>query len=153
MILHLDRLDSRSGLESTEYGTFGVLSLGSHRWTTVERPWEHNEPFVSCVPEGTYDLVPHDGKSGATWALVGETVAHYPDGKKPRSTCILEVANLANEVQGCIGVGTWFGHYQRQRAVCGSKDAMAELLDVLKGQPIHQLVIRDPRPLVSVLSI
>ncbi len=44
------------------HGTFSFLcdENGNAILKTVERPWKNNAAGISCVPEGTYDLVPHN---------------------------------------------------------------------------------------------
>ena len=70
-------------LERYEYndvGTFGSLHLpDGSQLAVLEPPWIDNGPFVSCVPEGKYVLVPHNTeKYPDTWALVGKTVSQWP---------------------------------------------------------------------------
>lgn len=90
----------------TPFGTFGKLVLGDLELYTVERPWLNNQPRVSCVPEGSYTLEPHSGgKYTDTWALVGDTVSHWPDEGKRRSTCVFHAGNTYEDVKGCIAPG------------------------------------------------
>ncbi len=87
--------------------TRGVLLVAGQVYYTTERPWLDNEPNVSCVPVGSYRLEPHSSdRYPDTWALVGETVAHYDERPGiPRFTCLLHVANEPIDVEGCIGPG------------------------------------------------
>lgn len=97
-------------LERYEYGdeaTFGTLHLPDGSTLDIlECPWLDNRPNVSCVPEGTYHLEPHSSaKYADTWALVGETVSHWPSSK-PRSACVFHIGNWAKDTRGCLLPGT-----------------------------------------------
>jgi hypothetical protein len=68
----------------------------------IEKSWENNAPFVSCIPEGNYELVEYDSpKFGDTWALVGDTVGLF-QGDSDRYACLIHKANWPHDVQGCI---------------------------------------------------
>lgn len=77
-----------------------------HVWDTespfkawsVENPWEYNQRNVSCIPEGHYRLKYVDGlhKRGAEWVILDVL---------NRSSIEFHVANTADDVEGCIGLG------------------------------------------------
>ncbi len=72
---------------------------GFHTFATIERPWLDNERNISCIPEGIYDCVPHNGtKFKNVWRL-----KNVPD----RSAILIHVGNYASDVHGCIAVGKW----------------------------------------------
>jgi len=57
--------------------TLGWLTLDELRLATIERPWLPNplgpggQTLVSCVPEGCYEVFPHDTpRYPQTYALV-----------------------------------------------------------------------------------
>jgi hypothetical protein len=129
--------------------TMGRLTVGDTEFHTIERPWipsnlhAGGQPFESCVPYGTYRLMPHDShKFGQTWALVNEDldVYHYPqDGKLGRYAILLHSGNVAANFQGCIGVGMqstdgWIGQSQK---------AMRVLRSILPHEE-HTLTITHP---------
>ena len=104
-------------------GTFGRLIVGDLKLWTVEQPWNNNKARESCVPEGEYTLEHHEGsKYRDTWALVGETVSHWPGEGKPRSTCVFHKGNTAGNVLGCIAPGLELS--KTAWAVSHSNDAM-----------------------------
>ena len=56
-------------------GTFGTIDLGNRLIHTVEREWLNNEPMVSCIPAGTYDVKPNQSpKHGTTFILESDTL-------------------------------------------------------------------------------
>ena len=121
------------------YGTFGRLIVGDLELWTVERPWQDNEPGVSCIPEGEYSLEPHNSKAHPnTWALVGDTVSHYADPNKPRSAILIHVGNTMADVIGCIAVGT--GLNEHAWGITSSVKAMDALREEMAVG--HPLVIK-----------
>lgn len=120
-------------------GVFGVLTgLGLHQGlqlVTVEKSWRGNQPFISCVPDGLYALVRHNGtKYQDTWVLSGGSVAPVPTPGFQRSTCAFHVGNRERNVTGCIAPGVWFaGATDQDRAVRSSEIAMGLLRDALDG--------------------
>lgn len=88
--------------------TAGFLYAAGEPWVvhTLERPWLENAPFISCVPEGLYDLVPHSSEAHPNvWALVGETVSHWGGEGKARSAILIHPANWLHQLKGCIAPG------------------------------------------------
>jgi len=76
-------------------GTIGVIQIpAGPRIFTIERPWQNNQPFVSCIPEGEYDL---------EWDTTGriKNVPRLRD-TAPRTQINIHVANTPDELHGCI---------------------------------------------------
>ena len=99
---------------------------------TVERPWLDNEPYVSCIPAGTYKafarVSPSNGNVIELMDVPGRTFIQF------------HVANWAWQLEGCIGVG-W------ERKIDGvgkSGPAMEDLCDLSLGQEIEVVVIDPP---------
>lgn len=65
---------------------------------SLELPWRDNEPNVSCVPEGEYEIkYEYSNKfKRFLWELKG-----VPD----RSEVKIHPANNVNELEGCIALG------------------------------------------------
>ena len=103
--------------------TLGVISLDGEKFYTVERPWLNNEPNVSCIPLGEYEM---DWRSsprfGETW--------HIKD-VPGRTHILIHVANFSKDVQGCIGLG--MSLMGDQVAVSSSKDAVRLFEKKTKG--------------------
>lgn len=79
--------------------TMGRLQCGDKYFWSVEKPWKNNEPFVSCIPAGSYKMARRDSpKFGpGTWEILD-----VPG----RSHILIHVGNTANDVVGCISLGT-----------------------------------------------
>jgi hypothetical protein len=81
-------------------GTLGRLHSadpGAVQLYTLERPWQGNAPYLSCIPEGVYQLAPHHG---AHWVNVIELL-----DVAGRSSILIHPANKPVELQGCIAPG------------------------------------------------
>ena len=92
--------------ESTDMGTFGILTLKDLTLHTIERPWLNNEPFKSCIPAGDYALVPFTRSNGANvYALVGNGVSIEQDYESKRYAILIHIGNYVDDVVGCIAPG------------------------------------------------
>lgn len=65
---------------------------------TVERPWLGNQPHISCIPAGTY---PVQFAFSERWNRLVPMLLDVPF----RSLIEIHVANVAKDVEGCIGLG------------------------------------------------
>lgn len=81
----------------TESGTYGRLSVGSFSCYSLELPWLNNEPFISCIPEGTYDL-----ERG--W-FKGKYENYALLGVRGRWATEIHVGNEVADLSGCIATG------------------------------------------------
>lgn len=115
----------------TPFGTFGRFVYGNFRAFTVERPWVNNTEKVSCIPEGEYQLIPHNSpKFGNTFALSGDTVSEYPDPNKARALVLIHPANDMNDLEGCIGLGDTLGTVNGIWAVLDSQKTVGTFLSL-----------------------
>jgi hypothetical protein len=115
----------------TPLGTFGRLIYGDKRYFTVERPWENNRRFVSCIPEGRYKVIWHNSpKFGRTLAVIGGTVSLHQNEKFERYAILFHAANTMDDLNGCIGVGRSLGYVNNKWAITSSADAIKEFLSI-----------------------
>lgn len=125
-------------------GTFGKLEIKDRVFYTVEKPWQNNEPFKSCIPGGLYTLETHvSRKYGNTWAIVNESLGiyHNHDIKAERYACLIHAANWPRQVQGCIGVGQEIEHISGELGVTSSRASMDKLRELLSAGENHTLEI------------
>ena len=116
----------------TDHGTVGVLRAGDLSLYTIEPPWRDNQPNISCIPRGTYTLLPHLSPRFGRCLLVAEV----PD----RSHILAHAGNVGGDTNkglhthtlGCLLPGLARGTLQikgiSQRAVLSSRTAMRHLL-------------------------
>lgn len=77
--------------------TMGIIRFDGEVFWTLERPWLDNQPFISCIPQGTYDLKWRQSpKFGWTWSL-----EDVPD----RTYILIHSANWSRQLHGCIALG------------------------------------------------
>lgn len=118
-------------------GSNGILGIlcnqdGNRLSYTVEREWNNNKPFVSCIPDGIYELQPvNSTKYGETYAIVNEKLMVSKFKKEGyRYACLLHAANRHRELMGCIAPVT-----SLNRDLSGgvkSRDALEKVLNYVK---------------------
>lgn len=109
---------------------------------TVELPDKHNEPQVSCIPEGTYTL-----KQRVSGIVSRTTKGKYTSGWEvtnvPNRTYIMvHIANTVNDLNGCIGVGSAHGRVGGLMGVVNSRAAFDQLMKKMATQQTWTLEIR-----------
>jgi hypothetical protein len=125
-------------------GTFGELEIDGHTFKTVEREWLNNKSFVSCIPAGEYQVIPHTRPNGdEVYAIVNESLGiyRYPDPKAVRDLILIHKANVMTELAGCIAPGNKHGGLNGNFGVYNSGDAMEQIRDLL-GDETHTLTIQ-----------
>lgn len=136
--------------------TFGTLHWADDQIVlqTLERPWvpwdsgPGGHPLISCVPEGTYDLVLHDTpEHPQTWALSNPALGVYhepgdvPAGAMGRTACLIHSANLVEQLAGCIGVGLTRSTLDGEPDIASSVNAFTELKEAVPWIDGHTLTI------------
>lgn len=92
----------------------GLIDTPAGEIITLERGWNNNIGYESCVPRGLYELVPFNSpKYGSTFILVAPTLNVYdfednPDRpKNGRFLCLFtHYGNYPHNFVGCVGAGT-----------------------------------------------
>ncbi|MDF5594949.1 DUF5675 family protein [Vibrio parahaemolyticus] len=127
------------------HGTFSYLcdENGNAMLRTVERPWKNNQASISCVPEGEYDLIPHNSpKFGDCYALEAKTLGVTVYGPSQRTHILIHAANKPSELEGCIAPGMDFGVVGNEWAVMDSKIALDYLMAHLGGERAKLIIKR-----------
>ncbi len=126
--------------ESTDQGTFGVLTFGPDVVHTLELPWRDNKPQKSCIPLGTYTCaIVQSPKFGKIYGI-----QNVPG----RSNVLIHSANLAGDVDkgyttqlhGCIAPFMRNGYMKNnagimQAAGLVSKPALSRVMEWAGGEP------------------
>jgi hypothetical protein len=98
-------------------------------------PWRDNRRQVSCIPAGSYDVMPYlSPRFGWVYLLTNVF---------GRSSILTHWGNYAGDValgwrthsNGCVITGTTRGVMDGQRAVLGSLPAFRRLFDTIGRQP------------------
>jgi hypothetical protein len=103
----------RLGSLSDAHGTYGNILLdGVGFCCSCEQPWNNNLPDTSCIPAGTYELLPYSSPvHGETVVFHNPALGVYgeqamiPKGKTGRFLCEIHVGNWPKDVKGCVAVG------------------------------------------------
>lgn len=129
-----------------EHGTFSTLHRedGSKVCCVVERPWLNNQPSKSCVPEGNYNLIPHESpKFGRCYALSADSLGVTIFGPSLRTHVLIHKANRVSELLGCLAPGTRFGELNNEWAVMNSTVAFNALLNELNDEICTLAIYKD----------
>ena len=127
---------------STDEGTFGVLSFGSHNVYTTELPWRDNLQQKSCIPLGTYKCaIVSSPKFGRVYGVLNV---------KNRSNVLIHSANFGGntdlgwttQLHGCIAPAMKTGRMKNnsgkmQRAGLVSRPALNLLMTWADGKPFE----------------
>lgn len=112
--------------------TIGRLDYAGQEFFTVERPWKDNKPNISSIPDGTYKMgrvnSPKFGED--MWEIM-----EVPG----RTHILIHVANTADNVLGCIGLGNTV--YSTLRGVGSSRNAINKFYDLTSGLEEEEITI------------
>ncbi len=118
--------------------TLGQLEIGGIVLRTLEEPWKDNKRGVSCIPTGTYKVVPHGWESDSK---VKFKRTYRLTGTAPRTAILIHTGNTTDDIEGCILVGMQHGTLRGKPAVLYSAPAM-ERLRTMVGRNEFTLIIR-----------
>ena len=115
--------------------TQGILN---DKWYTIERPWIKGPhpgglSFESCIPDGSYKLIPHTRPNGdKVVALVNPRLGvWYQKDDRPdvwgRYLVLIHSGNYVEHVVGCIAPGLSRTIYQNRMMVGASRAAMSQI--------------------------
>lgn len=103
---------------------------------TMELPWVHNEPNISCIPAGMYICErtnsPKYGETFEVKDVLGRTYILFHWG------------NFNDNTKGCILLGEQFDFLNGEFAILTSKGAFKQFMDTLEGVDEFRLDLRRP---------
>lgn len=103
---------------SNDKRTLGFLSDGANHFYTLELPWRDNARRISCIPAGTYKVVPTVSPSkGMCFKLLD-----VPG----RTEILIHRGNTTVDSQGCILIG----NTAQADSVGSSSDALSKALSL-----------------------
>lgn len=107
----------------------------------IERPYLDNKPNVSAIPPGQYELVwDQSPKYGRCLSVKGGTVSLAPSAEHKRFGIRVHIANVASDLEGCLGPGRTIDVIGGRIGVTHSGDTLAKLeaaLDKHDHIPLH----------------
>src|SRR5579863_7371737 len=117
----------------TPSATIGLITTPNTEWATLEPPWRHDAPGLSCIPSGMYVLIPHNSPAHPdTWEI-----KDVPG----RTEILLHPGNSSHDTEGCILVGTYATLFAGTPQLVASDIAYDRLRGHLAGSATHALVI------------
>lgn len=123
-------------------GTFGTLTFGELFCYTVEKPWNNNLRYMSCIPAGHYSLEYYDSpKFGPSAIIYGGTVSKFLDVNYERFGILIHPANWSSNVTGCIGLGDMLTVMDNRAAVSNSGKTVSEFLELINIGEVYNLRI------------
>ena len=131
---------------SSELGTRSTVTYNSIEdslWHGIERPWLDNLPYESCIPTGTYTLLPWNSpRYGEVYIFVGGSVG-LTEGDGDRFACLIHPANYPRQLQGCLALGKTHSEYyekEKSEAVWSSKDALSDFRETMGYEPMQAII-------------
>lgn len=138
----MERFTLARNADVPEMGTFGRWEINGEVFYTVERPWQGNAPFISCIPAGIYQVETHTtttpvpacfGKK--TWYLIGGSVGLWTG---TRTRIAIHKANASVQLEGCIAPGLGLGVFRKNGknhwSVSRSGDALKRMHELLPAE-------------------
>lgn len=125
---------------TTDQGTFGLLQANQFRCHVLELPWRDNRRQRSCIPVGSYDVLPHmSGRFGR---------CYWVQDVPGRSGILFHGGNYAGDVDlgwkshsyGCLLLGRDRGILDGQAAVLYSLPTVRGFLDYMQWKPFHLVI-------------
>lgn len=107
---------------------------------TLELPWRDNERSVSCIPEGSYEVIKQPPKPTRNY-----TYFRVPDGQvSGRSSILIHIGNNPNHTEGCILVGGRFGNFHSDKPTL--EDSTAKMTWLANNLPDKFLLTIKKKP-------
>lgn len=126
----------------TDTATIGKMYMPSGTvFDTIELPWEHNKPSISCIPEGVYKLNKRasgvvnrssKGKYTAGWEVANVAGRTY---------IMIHIGNTTSNFEGCIGIGEGLGVVNNEWAILRSSASFDKFMAEMATSDSWQLTI------------
>ena len=127
--------------QTSQEGTFGILSTQGFTCYTGELPWANNQHDISCIPSGTYL---------AKWAISpSKGLCYHIQNVLNRDNVLIHSGNFCGSLKdgyhsdflGCIGLGKGIGILNKQQAITQSKIAVNEFQDFMQQQDFTLTIV------------
>lgn len=131
----MERLVKITRFAWTPHGVFGGLQTSGFSCYTLEPPDKGNQPFISCIPVGFYQIVRDTFKN------------KYPNFKildvKDRTAIEIHIGNTADDTLGCPLVGRHYciNELESDYRITDSKDTMTAFMNAMFGIEQAWLVV------------
>lgn len=97
-------------------GTLRIVGKKHNPIYTLENPWLENRPFISCIPQGTYKVLPYSSpRFPDVWELQNVI---------DRSKILIHAGNVEKDTSGCILVGTEAVYWDDEKGLAKSRKSL-----------------------------
>lgn len=132
-------------MESSDEGTFGVLTFGTLVLFTGELPWRDNDNNFSCIPAGKYKcILTMSPRFKRKLYLVGPVDDRFGIRIHPANFVGDVKKGFVSQMHGCISLGEKLGWIKKQKAVLLSQPAVRRLMTATKSEAF-ELEVKDAR--------
>jgi len=105
-------------------GQIRDIANGEIQAVTLELPWRDDVANKSCIPTGVYTVTPFDSPH------LGYKCYRFDAAEvAPRTAIEVHAGNTAEDIEGCVLVGSYYGIYKGKPAVLASRTTLITLLD------------------------
>lgn len=123
-------------------GAFGVLKINGRSFcVTLERPWQNNAPFISCIPCGCYLMKRIESVNFQTTYEVQDV--------DNRTDILFHWGNYCIDSLGCILLGESYGiisgasYPMGKRGITNSQKTFRRFMRELKRAETVRLIIQE----------
>ena len=109
--------------ETSDQGTFGILTYDHRHVFTGELPWRNNERGNSCIPAGVYQVQMHTSPRFGRCYEVKDVPERTDILLHHGNWCGDDLLGFRTNVDGCILLGFGRGKLDNQNAVLNSRRA------------------------------
>jgi hypothetical protein len=111
--------------ETSDQGTFGILSVEGLKFFTGELPWRDNDNDKSCIPAGRYQCrFTFSNRFQRKLYLIGPVESRAGIRIHPANRMGDSKLGYISEMHGCIALGEKLGWIGKQKAVLISLPAV-----------------------------
>lgn len=123
-------------IDSSDHGTFGILSVSGLSWFSGELPDRDNKPNESCIPKRTYKAVWSFSPRFKRNMFLIESVPQRAGIRKHTANFMGDSSKgLKKQLNGCISLGLKLGWMEGQKALLLSSPAIRQFEAHMNGQP------------------
>lgn len=140
--LNLERVVTITRTETSNEGTFGILTINNFKCYTGELPWRDNKVGLSCIPSGEYICTSYSSKKYPKAFKInfvnGRTAILIHQG----NYCGDKLKGYKSDINGCILLGESIGSLNGQKALLNSKNTLLNFIKYMNNNNF-KLVIKD----------
>lgn len=129
-------------IETSDHGTFGILSFPGFSCFSGELPDRGNKPNTSCIPKGTYKAVwSHSPRFKRNMYLVLNVAQRAGIRIHAANFMGDDSKGFKRQLNGCVALGERLGSIEGQKALLLSKPAIRRFETLMNGRDFELEII------------